>query len=332
MKKAKLLFGICLFICFIVLGGIGWKHFVGDPIQTVMNNSVGLSFEDEEQVNSENGTDAVTAVTESATIQEYKVLKKAAQLEAERLRNQEMEKLKQGITNILGSNINNVGIAFYDIKSKSSFDINGDKIFTAASTVKVPVAMATAELIQDGKLSLNSTIAFKDSDYEEGAGILVGSSKLNAPITISDLIKYSLIYSDNIAVNMLLRTITNNERYDFIEEVVGHPVDRKANLTTAKDSMLILKKLYENKENNSTYDIILSHMKKTIYHDRIDKYIPREIVAHKIGDYGNYANDIAIVYDSKPYIITVFTKNLNEDAYEIIAKISKYIYNNRGNI
>lgn len=332
MKKGKIIFVISISVCLLLLGGIGWNQYIGESIQSVLGENISSSFDEDELGNSESNIDAETGVTESATIQEYKVLSKAAKLQEERIRYEEMEKLKQGITSILGSNINNVGIAFYDIKSGSGFDINGDKVFTAASTVKVPVAMATAELIKKGNLSLTSKILFKSSDYEEGAGVLAGSNKLNEPISIDTLIKYSLIYSDNIAVNMLLRTITNNERYNFIEKVVGHPVDRKANLTTAKDSMLILKKLYENKENNSTYELIINHMKNTIYHDRIDKYIPSEIVAHKIGDYGGYANDIAIVYDSKPYIITVFTKSLNENAYEIIAKVSKYIYNNRGSI
>ena len=70
---------------------------------------------------------------------------------------------------------------------------------------------------------------------------------------------------------------------------------------------------------------MIESMKKTVYHDRIDKYIPKEIVAHKIGDFGECVNDIAIVNKKNPYILVVFTKNL-PGANEIIANVSKMIY------
>ena len=66
-------------------------------------------------------------------------------------------------------------------------------------------------------------------------------------------------------------------------------------------------------------------MKNTDFHDRIDLYIPHDMVAHKVGDYGNYVNDVAIIYTEKPYILSIYTNGL-EDANEIIAHISKIIY------
>lgn len=69
-------------------------------------------------------------------------------------------------------------------------------------------------------------------------------------------------------------------------------------------------------------------MKNTSFLDRIDKYIPQYIVAHKIGDLDTAANDEAIVFTDKPYIIILLTDNVGY-SYETIADISKaaYIYN-----
>ena len=36
-------------------------------------------------------------------------------------------------------------------------------------------------------------------------------------------------------------------------------------------------------------------MKKTDFHDRLDKYVDKSIVAHKIGDYNDYVNDVGVV-------------------------------------
>lgn len=240
-----------------------------------------------------------------------------------------IETLKQLVEDIIGDNKDNIGVAYFDVSSSLGFNINGDKTFKAASTVKVPVVMATAELIKNNKLKLDDQVSYTSDDYEDGAGILQGSSKLDSPIKISELVDYSLIYSDNIAVNMLLRTIGSNYKYDFIEQTVSHSVNRSSNETTPSDSLAILKRLYYNYDNDDNYNLIIKDLKNTIYHDRIDKYIPQSIVAHKIGDYENYINDIAIVYDDKPYILTVFTKDINDVGDEIIAKISKAIYDNR---
>jgi len=50
---------------------------------------------------------------------------------------------------------------------------------------------------------------------------------------------------------------------------------------------------------------MIQTMKNTEFHDRIDKYIPREIVAHKIGNYAECVNDMAIVSKKNPYILVV---------------------------
>nr|WP_274600984.1 serine hydrolase [Clostridium yunnanense] len=225
--------------------------------------------------------------------------------------------------------MNNVGVAYYDLNSDLGFNINGEKIFGAASTVKVPISMATVDLVKENKLTMDQGVVYSSQDYEDGAGILQGTSTLREPINISTLIDYSIKYSDNIAVNMLLKTITPEYKYSYIENIVKHTVNREENESSALDSLEILKKLYFNKDNNEYYKTIIEDMKNTVYHDRIDKYIPQEMVAHKIGDYDDYVNDIGIIYADEPYILTVFTKDTNGNPDELIAKLSKCIYDNR---
>ena len=148
---------------------------------------------------------------------------------------------------------------------------------------------------------------------------------LSKPIPIKELSDYSIRYSDNIAINMLLRKVGNKNRYAYIEKITEHPLVLKGNYTTPMDSFKILERLYLNPDKNEYYSGLIENMKKTEYHDRIDKYIPKEIVAHKIGNYAEYVNDMAIVFDEDPYILVVFTKNMPEAA-ENIAQVSKMIY------
>ncbi|MCB2298233.1 serine hydrolase [Clostridium tagluense] len=236
----------------------------------------------------------------------------------------QLKDLEKGIRTFLGSNINKVGLVYYDIESENFIEINQDKQFLAASTIKVPINMLMYDMIQEGKIDINEKLIFKECDYEEGAGELQGTD-LSKPIALKTLSDYSIIYSDNIAINMILRKIGDENKYKYIEKILGHPTVHSENNTTPKDSFKILEKLYLNLDNNKYYSGLIETMKKTDYHDRIDKYIPKGIVAHKIGDFGECVNDIAIVNKDNPYILVIFTEEL-PNADETIAKVSKMIY------
>ena len=236
----------------------------------------------------------------------------------------QLDTLEKQIREFVGDDINKFGMVYYDINSKKSIEINADKQFVAASTIKVPINMLMYDMVQDKKININEKLQYEECDYEDGAGILQGSD-LSNPIALKTLSDDSIIYSDNIAINMLLRKVGNENRFNYIEKIVGHPIVHDGNNTTPKDSFRILERLYSNPEKNKYYSAMIETMKKTEYHDRIDKYIPEEIVAHKIGDFAEYVNDMGIVCKKNPYILTVFTKEIPE-ANELIGQVSKIIY------
>lgn len=244
----------------------------------------------------------------------------------ENLKNQaRLDMLEKRIRKLVGTNnINKFGMVYYDINSKKTITINKDKQFVAASTVKIPINMLVYDMIQDKKININEKIKYDKDDFEEGAGILQGEA-LCEPIAIKRLSELSIIYSDNIAVNMLLRKVGSENRYKYIEKIVGHPIVHDGNNITPMDSSKILERLYLNPNNNKYYSTMIKTMEKTIYHDRIDRYIPKEIVAHKIGDLAPYVDDTAIVYKDNPYILVVFTKDIS-NADELIGQVSKMIY------
>lgn len=234
--------------------------------------------------------------------------------------------LENKINSDIGSNASKVGLAYYDIKTGTYIGVNDDTYFTAGSTVKVPIGMVYADMIEKGSINPTDTILYDDSMYEDGAGILQGSNMLDKPISVSELMGDMIKYSDNIATNMLISKLGYYNIKDKFSEILGHAVDKNSNSITAKEAYTYLLKLYENKDNKKSYDDLKTLMKSTTTHDRIDKYVPQELVAHKIGDYSSYVNDIGIVYDGdNPYILSIYTKDTS-DANELIAKISKDIY------
>lgn len=263
--------------------------------------------------------------------EDQKKLEEQKRLEEERKKKEEEQKwmeeqsnLEAKIKEYLGINSSRVGLAYYDIQSGKSFSINGDKYYNAASTVKVPMNMVLFDMVKEGKININSTVKYNSkTDYEGGTGILQ-SQKLSKPIALQKLSDYSIIYSDNIATRMIIRTIGRSEMKRRFGVKAGHTVPTK-NTITPNEQLTFLKQLYENKNNNSYYTRLIDIMKKTEFHDRLDKYVPQDIVAHKIGNYGSYVNDIGIIYSTKPYIIAVYTEGL-ANANESIANINKMLY------
>lgn len=235
--------------------------------------------------------------------------------------------IDEEIRNIVGDDIDRMGLYYYDIKTGENIAINEDKVFRAASTTKVDLAMMVMDAMNRGELSPNDTFSYvEELDYEDGTGILQDLETIK-PLTVMELIKLSIVYSDNIATNMLYRTTPYN-RSDYIYKVTGIPCEKEINESTPKQQFLMLKRLYENNEKNPYYDKLIEFMKETEFHDRIDKDIPWEICAHKIGNNDIYIHDIGIIYTENPYILVVYTEDLGNEEYamNVISDISKKIY------
>ena len=67
-------------------------------------------------------------------------------------------------------NENNFFFFFYNVEEKKYYFYNENTYFTAASTIKVPVAMLYYDKIADGELNLSDTLIYNREDYEAGDG------------------------------------------------------------------------------------------------------------------------------------------------------------------
>lgn len=238
---------------------------------------------------------------------------------------QTQDDISNYINSYLGST-SNIGFSFYNTVTGESFNINGDKVFTGASTIKVPLNVLICDRVQKGELSFDNVLTYTRDAYEEGTGIIQGQP-VGSKYSIKDLSKLSITHSDNIATNMLIGTFGTYSNFrNQIDSIVGQ-TDHSGNYISPNQMMAMLKRLYTNPDNNPYYATLIDNMKNTIFHDRMDKYIPQEIVAHKIGNYGAYVNDVGIIYTKEPILVSFYTENLSQDkANEIIAQCSKILY------
>ena len=238
--------------------------------------------------------------------------------------NDEIKRIDEKIHEILGDEEKHYGIYYYDLNTGCEYFLNEDKEFQAASTMKVPIAMMIADKLEKKELKEDTLIEYTLTDDSDGAGVLQGNISEGDKLEVIDLMKYMIEESDNVATSMLKRNVGNI--CDYITDLTSIKVDNEKNFITPKQSYMVLKILYNKSDENIYYKKIIEFMKATITHDRLDKYINHNIVAHKIGDYENYVNDVGIIYTQEPYILTIYTEDVMEKGRENIAQISKMIY------
>lgn len=256
-----------------------------------------------------------------------------------------VEAISKNIDEILGEYKDNVSIYFKNLNTNEEYILNGDTYYVAASTTKVPLCMMILDDVNNGSKTLNDLLYFIEADREGGSGSLYHLDEV-PNLTIEEAIYLSIVDSDNIAKNMLSR-VASSSVTDYMRYVTDDYNIPYGNYTTAKQFGILLNNLYENQDNNPYYSTLIDYMTETSYHDRLDKYLDYEIVAHKIGNYYRYYHDVGIIYGADPYILVVLTKDIGElsdesfenegederfvldwgeEACELIAQISEKIY------
>jgi beta-lactamase class A len=82
-------------------------------------------------------------------------------------------------------------------------DWNGDRLFRAASTIKIAVMIEIFRQVEAGAIARDQIVPLRDSDRVMGSGVLLGlHTGLN--LTVDDLLYLMISISDNSATNMLV--------------------------------------------------------------------------------------------------------------------------------
>lgn len=242
------------------------------------------------------------------------------------------QELKNNIQALISQYPGKYGVYFIDLNTGQTFEINGYDSFIAASTYKVPLNFYLYTLITDGKIDPNMKVQYTQADYEGGAGS-IQADPVGSYYTIRELSRRSIEESDNIASNMIMRIVGQDNYIKFMESLGANVIPYNSNVTSPRDMSIYMGNLLNYvKAHPDTAGELMYYLKNTIYNDRISYPIPDEIeVAHKIGNLSNVVNDTAIVFHpTKPYILTVLANNVDGSddsyAYTVIRQISKMVY------
>ena len=221
-------------------------------------------------------------------------------------------------------NENNFFFFYYNIEEKKYYFYNENTYLTAASTIKVPVAMLYYDKIADGELNLSDTLIYNSDDYEAGDGSTAADYSVGERIPISYLLEQTIVNSDNTALNILVNSIgyqkCKEELTKYSEEEVKEDF-YSSNVANVSYYYDVLQYLYQNADK---YSELIEYMKISSGGGYLKANLPQYEVAHKYGSYDGYVHDYGIIYGQNTYLIGVFTNGI-ANASDLIADIGEQV-------
>jgi len=236
------------------------------------------------------------------------------------------------LTSLLSGERGVYGVCLVDLRTGAGLGINHREVFHAASTFKLPMNLYLYEQVAAGRIDPREKLTFEERDREGGTGILQ-HRPVGSRYDIASLSRYSIVYSDNVATNMLLRRLGMTAVKGAMRDWGGLAVDDRRNITCPQDMALYMRRLLEfAAAHPAEGEILLGHLRNTIFNDRIPQPLPPGTpVAHKIGNWpstGTY-NDVGYIeHPRRPYILAVLSRETPgaAQAFGVIQKVSRLIY------
>lgn len=238
----------------------------------------------------------------------------------------------------------------------NSFNINGDTIFHAASTMKTPVMIEVFKKISENKFQLNDSVLLENkfTSIVDGSEFSLSIdddsgekfySALGKNVSIYDLLFEMITVSSNLATNVLIEIVSAKDVMQTLNElgisgvnVLRGVEDLKAfdlgmnNSVTANGlakmyQLLAERKVISAEASDKMIEILLQQKFKEL----IPNHLPADVkVAHKTGSITGVEHDSGIVFlpNGKKYVIVFLSKNLKKvnAGRKLGAKISKIVY------
>ena len=247
-----------------------------------------------------------------------------------------------------------VGLVLLPLDGRGAVMIEPDKVFHAASTMKVPVMIELFRQAKAGRLRLDDPLPIVNDFHSIVDGsvyhLRVGDDSdaevykaVGKTMTLRELCEAMITVSSNLAANLLIERLgVENIRATVARlGATGMNVrrgveDQKAfdqglnNTTTARGLAVLLQKLARGKAVDARSDAeMVAILKRQKFNDGIPAGVPEGTpVAHKTGTITKIHHDAAIVYGRRPYVLVILIRGIQDqkESAALMAAISKEVW------
>lgn len=288
------------------------------------------------------GTPA-TATPEAAASQETTVATAPNTVSDQVQPTQEDQTLTQKLTTLGTSKapaINSYSY-FIDVDNGQFANAKGETQLPAASTIKIPVAIAFFEAVDQGKIQLHEQLPLTEDVIVGEAGTMQYDVGKRSSYPALEVVTKMIVISDNTATNMLIKRLGGkeflNQRFQAWQmpqtKINNYLPDLEGtNTTSPQDLALLLVKLQGGellslKSRDRLLDIMQQTKTRTLLPQGLE---PDAQIAHKTGDIGTVLGDAGIVDmpNGKRYVGAVLATRPHNDVAGrlLIQDISRTAY------
>ncbi|MEH1913662.1 serine hydrolase [Nostoc sp.] len=255
---------------------------------------------------------------------------------------QEMAGITSQIRTLLASyKTLNPGIFFLDLDTGNYIDINGEKRFAAASTIKFPLLVALFQEIDAGRIKLTDKLVMR-RDLKVGESGIMQYKPIGTKFSVLETATLMMTISDNTATNLVLDRLggaakvsqrfrswglQNTAMRNLLPDIGG------TNTTSSKDLVRLAALVSNNRLLSPTSrSQVLGIMRRV----KTNSLLPAGIgqgatIAHKTGTLRFIIGDAGIIQmpNGKSYLAGVLVQRPNYDrrAGDFVREVSRRVYN-----
>ena len=269
---------------------------------------------------------------------------------------QDLAPLEAALRARIGQDTATVSLVFRDPSRRQNLQIDGQRRYHAASTMKVPVLIELARRVDAGDLTWDAPITIRNqfrsivdgSPYSLDPGEDSDSTLYRIEgqsVPLARLARLMIVRSSNLATNLIIERL-DPARVNTTAHALGADSiqvrrgveDQKAydqglnNTTTARDLAVLMQAIATGKAASATAtDSIRAILLDQEFRTGIPAGVPTGVqVANKTGWITAIAHDAAIVYPAgrRPYVLVILTRGFAQeaDATRLMADLSRLVY------
>lgn len=229
-----------------------------------------------------------------------------------------------------------VAVAVRDAATGTTFDREADRLFHAASTMKIPVMIEVYRRVGLGEMALDDSLEVRNAfrSIVDGSPFAIEDDsddaiydRLGSRMAVADLVRHMIVVSSNLATNLLIDHLgaasvqatsealgtTRMQTLRGVEDLKAFELGL-SNRTTAADLAVLLEALRDGRAVSPALD---SAMVAVLTAQEFNEMIPSGLpegtrVAHKTGRITEIDHDAAIVYPAGggPYVLVILIEGL----------------------
>ena len=243
------------------------------------------------------------------------------------------EDVVEAIEKLLAGLSGDYGVMVKKVDDSGEFVIDyldQEKVFEAASVIKLPILAAYYQAVDEGSLDPKETYSLKETDrLVYGTGV-IQNQPVGTEYSYQEIAYLTANQSDNMGAQLLIKFLGGNQAVQKMVEAWGlEKTLIKEAETTVKEMGELLEKIYDGDLISiESKQELLENLTNTVLEDRIPAGVPSGIkVAHKFGSEKGVVNDCGIVYSKNPYIICILSSKVADgEAEAVLPKISRLVW------